>query len=112
MNKFLEGALTVDEYADAQKLSKKNKGQKRRQAAALNKTAAPSGSTNKRLQEFFDPSQIQKEEEKKVEKMRKTLGAPLMDLNDILAELDEPLSQKQQDDLQAKHEAAEERKSK
>ena len=35
-----------------------------------------------------------------------------MNLNDILAELDEPLSLEQQDELQAKTEAEEERKSK
>ena len=94
MNKFLAGDITVDDYADAQKLSKKNKGQKRRQLAALNKTAAPGGSSMKRLSEFFggDTSQIQKEEEKKESKVENKLGAPLMNLNDILAELDEPLS--------------------
>ena len=36
----------------------------------------------------------------------------MMKLDDILAELDEPLSLEQQNDLEAKTEAAEERKSK
>ena len=68
----------------------------------------------KRLSEFFggDNSQIQKEEEKKDGQIRNTLGAPMMKLDDILAELDEPLSLEQQNDLEAKTEAAEERKSK
>ena len=99
LDKFLEGDMSIEDYTAAMnvKVSKHGRGHKRGpNTSSLNRTTMPA---MKRLSEFFGNSpatpelgkQAEVEETKQAAKVLKS-AVPKMSLTDILAELDEPVS--------------------
>ena len=81
---FVEGNISIEDYtARIQPKVTKGRGQKRPRRDAINKTVIVSKESNRRLSEFFSGSSPIQSKDKKPNK------APMLNLTDILAELDE-----------------------